>query len=163
MKTFTDSTGRAWSIAVNVASIKRVRGMAGVDLLSILETDLLGKLSSDPVLLVDVLYSLVKPEADAAGVSDEDFGRALVGDAIDTATTALLEDLVDFFPSDRRALMRKAMEKLKTLHTMAYRAVTVKMESGELEKRMAAALLELDEPGDTSTSSPALSASTPAR
>ena len=81
MKSFTDNKGRTWTLEVNVAAIKRVRGLCKVDLNSIVEVDsenrptahLLEQLSSDPVLLVDVLYAICKPEADKLGVSDEDF------------------------------------------------------------------------------------------
>ena len=59
---------------------------------------LLEKLINDPILLCDVIYCVCMEEADSRGVSDEDFGRAMAGDAIELATTALLEELVDFFP-----------------------------------------------------------------
>ena len=63
MKSFTDNAGRIWTVAVNVAAIKRVRAICHVDLNAIVEMDeknnpstkLLEKLSTDPVLLVDVL------------------------------------------------------------------------------------------------------------
>ena len=69
MHSFADTTGRQWTIAVNVASIKRVRDLAQVDLLKIVENkcELLARLYDDPILLVDVLYCVVKPDADAAG------------------------------------------------------------------------------------------------
>ena len=68
----------------------------------------LGKLVSDPVRLADVLYCLVKDEADARQVSDEDFGRALAGDAITAAAEAFVEELIDFFPDARvRAGLRQ--------------------------------------------------------
>jgi hypothetical protein len=108
--------------------------------------------------------------------TDEEFGRSMAGDAIDFATTALLEELVDFFPRDRRRLLSKALEKLKKLTGMAIAAVETRLDSGELEKQMAAALEELEQPdpppgvsglppttpGDSSGSSPASSASNPA-
>ena len=91
MKTFRDNKRRVWTIEVNVAAIKRVRGLCKVDLNSIVEVDsenrptarLLEQLSSDPVLLVDVLYAICKPEADKQGVTDEEFGEAMAGDAIE--------------------------------------------------------------------------------
>ena len=66
MKSFTDNLGRAWTLVVNVATIKRVRALCNVDLNSIIEVEedgkpsakLLEHLSSDPVLLVDVLYAV---------------------------------------------------------------------------------------------------------
>ncbi len=111
MKTFTDNAGRTWTVAINVDAIKRVRDLLSVDLLEILDGNLIERLYRDPVLLCDVVYAACKPEADAKGVSDEDFGRAMAGDAIEQATKALLEDLVDFSPSPRdRANLQRVLE-----------------------------------------------------
>jgi len=103
MKPLTDSVGRAWEVTVNVGAVRRVRDLLGVDLMDVAGGDLLDRLADDPVLLVDVLYVLVKPQADAKGVSDEDFGRAMVGGVLDEATSALMKELLDFFPSAQRA------------------------------------------------------------
>ncbi|HOI57049.1 MAG TPA: hypothetical protein PLP01_17490, partial [Phycisphaerae bacterium] len=103
MKTFVDNAGRTWTVAVNVDAIKRVRTLCAVNLLEIVEGDLLGRLANDPILLCDVLYAVCKPELDAKGVSDEDFGRAMGGDVIEAATAAFLEEMVGFFPSPKRA------------------------------------------------------------
>jgi len=83
--------GRAWNVEINVDAIKRVRGTCGVDLLdaSDKQKSLLTDLATDPVLLVDVIYVVCKPQADDRGVSDEDFGRAMAGDAIDRARRRL--------------------------------------------------------------------------
>ena len=97
MKTFNDNAGRTWTLSVNIAAVKRVRSLLDVDLLELADGKLLERLVGDPVLLCDVIYCLLKPEADAAQVGDEDFGRAMAGDAIDCATEALLEELVAFF------------------------------------------------------------------
>ena len=164
MKTFKDNAGRDWTVAINIDAIKRVKGLLEVDLLEAVEGKLLERLVGDPVLLCDVVYCLCKPEADAKAVSDEDFGRSMAGDAIDRATTALLEELVDFFPSRRRRLLAKALEKLRTLESMALTAAQEKLESGELEERMRRALAEAspDEPGSSSGASPEPSESSPA-
>jgi hypothetical protein len=160
MKTFTDNTGRTWTVTVNVEAIKRVRGLLNVNLLEVLDGKLLEQLAGDPILLCDLVYALCKPEADAKGVCDEDFGRAMAGDAIDGATTALLEELVGFFPKERRRLLAKALGKLRTLEAMALKAAEERLDSPALEKEMAAALAKL---GDSSGNSPASSASTPDR
>ena len=105
MKSFTDSLGRAWTLVVNMATIKRVRALCGVELNTIVEVEdgrpsakLLERFSSDPVLLVDVLYAVCKPECDQRNVSDEDFGAAMAGDAVEQATDALLDEVIDLFP-----------------------------------------------------------------
>jgi len=159
MKTFCDNAGRTWTVQVNVDAIKRVRDLAQVNLLEVVEGTLLARLISDPVLLCDVICSLCKPEADAKNVSDVDFGKAMGGDAIDGATTALLEELVDFFPQAKRRVLAKALAKLRKLETAALAAVETRLDSPELEKQMAQRLAQLE---NSSGSAPESSASTPA-
>ena len=56
MKTFTDNTGRTWTLSVTVGTIKRVRALCGVDLANIISIEagkapnvgLLDRLASDP-------------------------------------------------------------------------------------------------------------------
>jgi hypothetical protein len=160
MRTFTDTAGRTWSVIINVDAIRRVRARLDVNLLDAIEGRLLEKLVGDPVLLCDVLFVLVEPEAVAKQVSDEEFGRSLGGDVLEAATTALLEELVDFFPSGRRAVFRKALDKLRALEQMALATANERLDSDELERQMAAALAST--PGSSSGSSPASSASPPA-
>ena len=162
MQTFNDNSGRTWSLTINVDAIKRVRGLLDVDLMQALDgpRNLLERLVTDPVLLCDVVYVLCKPEADPRKVSDEDFGRAMAGDAIDAATTALLEELVGFFPQAKRQVLRKALDKLKVLETKVFDAVTARLDSGEIDRMLEA---ELNKVGDLSMSLPGSSISTPDR
>ncbi len=160
MKTFNDNAGRTWTIAVNVDAIKRVRSLLEVDLLEIVEGTLIEKLIRDPVLLCDVVYAVCKPEADAKGVSDEDFGRAMAGDAIEHATKALLEDLVGFSPSPRdRANLQRVLATTWNVMDRARDLVEKRLESGELEKVVEQALATA---GSSSGAAPESSASTPA-
>ena len=105
MHTFTDNAGRTWTVAINVAAVKRVRGLVNIDLYKLVDDGFkpLGELVADPVQLADVLYCLCKDEADARNVSDEDFGRALYGDAITLAAEAFVEELIDFSPTPGHA------------------------------------------------------------
>ena len=92
MKTFTDTAGRTWTVCVNVNAIKRVRSLLDVNLLEVLDDGckLLAQLHDDPILLVDVLYALCQPQAEAQGVTDIQFGQAMSGDALLQANRALL-------------------------------------------------------------------------
>lgn len=161
MHTFLDTRGRTWIITINVDAIRRVRALLGVNLLDVVEGNLLERLVSDPILLCDILFALIRPEAEARQISDEDFGRALGGDALDQATNALLEELVDFFPSGKRVVLRKALEKLRTLEALALETATRRLESGELEQKLVEALVAASPastPGDSSGNSLASSA-----
>jgi hypothetical protein len=163
MKTFIDNAGRRWTIQVNVDVIRRVRDLVKVNLLEVVEGKLLEQLISDPLLLCDILYVVCKPEAEAQKINDTDFGRAMAGDAIDGATTALLEELVDFFPAGRRQVLGKAISKLKAFETAALQTVQTRLESPELDKHLQSLLQEqLGTPKSLSGSAPASLASTPA-
>jgi hypothetical protein len=67
MHSFRDNVGRVWTVTINVAAVKRVRGLVGVDLYKLVDDGFkpLAALVSDPVQLADVLFCLCKDEADA--------------------------------------------------------------------------------------------------
>ena len=136
MRTFTDNAGRTWTLAINVDTIRRVRSLVDVDLLEAVEGKLIERLASDPILLCDVVYVICKPEADGRSITDEDFGRAMAGDAIDLATTSLLEELVDFFPKSRRQLLSKALSKFRHLETKAIELVNKQLDDPQLEQKL---------------------------
>ena len=163
MRSFKDNAGRTWTVDINVATRKRVRGLTGVDLMQVIEGTLIEKLIRDPVLLCDVVYAVCKPEADSAKVSDEDFGKAMAGDAIEAATTAVLEELVGFCPSPRdRANLGRVLQATRKVMDRARDLVEKKLDSGELD-RLADRLLSGEATaGSSSISAPESSASTPA-
>jgi len=60
MHSFPDNAGRTWTVAINVAAVKRVRGLVNIDLYKLVDDGFrpLGELVADPVQLADVLYCL---------------------------------------------------------------------------------------------------------
>lgn len=144
MKSFTDNAGRTWMISVNVATVKRVRALCDVDLNSIVELDaqnqpntkLLEHLSTDPVLLVDVLYAICKPECDTKNVSDEEFGRSMAGDAIEQATDALLDEIIDFFPEAKRLAFRKILAAARRFETITKKKLAALLADDQLENNL---------------------------
>ena len=162
MKDFKDAQGRTWDIAINVTSIKRLRDKLELDLLAVVEGgDVLGKLVTDPVLLVDVVYVLCEAQAEERKVTDEDFGRAMAGEAIDAATKALLEDLISFFPRARqRGLLKEALATIDRLEKRVFEVGMKRLTDGTVEKMIDAELQKTS--GVRFTDVPASSASTPA-
>ena len=163
MKVFKDNAGREWTVEINVAALKRVKSLSGVDLLGVLDGTLVERLIRDPVLLCDVVYAVCKPQADERSVTDEDFGRAMAGDAIEQATEALLEELVGFCPSPRdRANLGRVLKATREVMDKARDIVEAKLDSGELEKAAEQALEQAQTgPGSSSGSVPASPASIP--
>ena len=162
MKSFTDNTGRAWMLAVTVGTIKRVRALCGVDLANIItlepgkqpKVNLLERLATDPVLLVDVLYAVCKPEADAKNITDEEFGRAMAGDAIELATAALLDEVIDFFPEAKRQVFRKILNATRRFEVKSKQALTELLTDPELDGKIDAALEQLMNSSSASPESP---------
>lgn len=157
MKTFKDNAGRPWTVNVTVSGIKRVRDVLGLDLLD--TTSAIPRLMIDPVLLCDVAYVLLKPQCDQQGVTDEQFGEGLAGDAITLCRRSVLEAITDFFddPADRKRIgeiLPTVNQFLQQVRQTLDRAV----KNPEIKRRLAETLAELGEP---STSLPERLESTP--
>ncbi len=168
MKTFTDTAGRTWTIALTIDAAKRVKGLLDVNLLELESGDppLLTRLGTDVILLCDVIFALVKPQADSAGVTDEQFGAALGGEAILAAQTALYEELVGFFRGLGRADLSKAVQAQRRMIDLAVTRIETRIDRLDLEAAVETCLRPADRKatlGESSTSWPASSASTPAR
>lgn len=113
MKQFTDNKERSWTLSLNIASAKKVKDAVGFDLLSEDVGEMVGRLAVDPVMLCDVIYVMVSDQAERNSITDEDFGESMAGDAIGTATEALLDEIVDFFPPRKRVVLRMALDKME--------------------------------------------------
>jgi len=156
MRNFKDENGKPWTLSVNVGTVKKVRGLAKVDLLDLRDGNLFNELAADPVKLGDVLWVLCEDEAKAAGIDEIAFGRALAGDALEAATSALLEEIVDFFPKPQRDLLRKALAKGKE---MQERSLAKAMK--QVDKALAEWQDDDELSGSSSTNAPESSALTP--
>jgi len=150
MKTFRDTAGREWMITVDVNAIKRVMKAPiehlgdplKVNLLALVEpeSDLLKKVIEFPPLVCDIAYAMCKPQCDEKQVSDEDFGRAMGGDVLEKILDLILEETVDFFPQGRRKVLRRMLEKSQTFAEKAQALMTARLEAGELDAAIDAAL-----------------------
>lgn len=98
---FKDTTGRTWELSLSVAAVKRVRSLTGIDLLPLAkggdEAAGIAAVLADPIEAANVIYAAAKPQADAAGMTDEAFGELLAGQVLADAVAALLDALEVFF------------------------------------------------------------------
>ena len=118
MRTFKDNEGRDWQVRIDVAAVRSVRSELQVNLLDLPEQEfaLLTRLTTDLVLAVDVLYVVCRRQAHERSVTDEDFGRAMYGDALQAGVDALVRETIDFFPdARRRAMLTKVIDKGQAL------------------------------------------------
>jgi hypothetical protein len=150
VRSFTDNAGRTWTIAMNLGAVKRLKGLLGVDLLALAdgEPPLLTRLGTDVILLCDVIFALVKPQADQAGVTDEQFGAALGGEAILAAQKAFYEELTDFFLKLGRSDLARALTTQQALIQAAVAETSKRLSIIDAEAEVKAIF------GGSSTSSP---------
>lgn len=155
LTSFTDAKGNIWAVSLSIGAVKRVRELTGVDLGKFFgrgpEADRTREQLADLITVANVLFAIVKPQADGKGITDEQFGELLVGDVISDASDALIEGLLSFQPSrEGRAALRQLLAAQKRV----------------AEGRLRAAVLKTMEPdqgdsGALSTSAPASSESIP--
>jgi len=157
MKTFKDNEGREWMVDINVSVLKNIRDVLNIDLMEAVDGQLVTKIADDPALLCDILFLIVAEQTEKRAVTDEAFGRSLAGDAIDHATTAFLEELVDFFPKLRRRPLKTVMEKVKKHES----AVMDYMETTVSEINVDEAIQKALKSGPSFMNSPDKSALTP--
>jgi hypothetical protein len=158
MTSFRDTAGRTWQISLTIDALKRVKSLLQIDLTEPLqgEPPLMTRLAIDVLLLCDVLFALIKPQADAAGVSDEVFGASLGGEAILAAQEALTQEWLDFFQNLRRTHLVTAIQKQRDL----VQAIVAAGEQRLAQIQPDQAVAELF--GGSSTAPPVSSASSPA-
>ena len=112
MKIWKDAEGHAYETKITVAEIRDVKTELGINLMDIATGDLLQRISEDVILLCDILYVINRSQAKEYGIDDAQFGRNLYGDALEEATKAFMEEMINFFPNQRtRQLLTKAMTK----------------------------------------------------
>jgi hypothetical protein len=100
MRSFRDNENRQWNVALTIGALKRVKAEIDVDLLllDVGDPPLGARLSTDMALVCDVLFVLVKPQADALSppVTDVQFGEGLGG-----RPRRLDSGALRFFPESR--------------------------------------------------------------
>lgn len=125
-----DANGREWSTAITVTTVKRVKELAGVLLTDV---DVIERISSDVMLLCDVLSAISKSQRDERNVSSEQFGELLAGKFIDQAYDSFRQDLLDFFPNSRRSVMQRIFSTTQKLETERLRLVETKLTDEQVE------------------------------
>ena len=164
MQKFIDRRGRVWIVDIDNTTLRRVKALTDVRLLDAIDGDLISQLSSDPLILGDVLFAICKPQADQQDVDDDSFAEGLAGDAIDEACKAMVDALVAYFPESRRRLLRKAADKQKMIETRGLEAIEKRLDDPNLVDRIVGDIerkLAVPTSSDSSSVSPASSESTP--
>jgi hypothetical protein len=182
--TFKDNNHREWTVAFDGLLLKSLRDQHQIDLADVLSAVYV-QLERDPALLTTALAHLCAEQLQQAGLTREQFSRAVVGKALEDGFAALWGAAELFFPPKLWSVLsslysqqqketdaRLLLKSLSLLSDMPpeirepiYAEIGKSLPNiGSLISRAAAgsASGQADTPPSTATSSPASSASTPA-
>lgn len=115
-KTYTDANNRKWTVDISTAALKRMWSMAQFRLDSVFpeagQEDPKSAINTyqafldNDILVSEVLYAILKPECDKAGVSQEQFDDGLRNEFNVAAIMALHQAITDFSHPSRKAFLR---------------------------------------------------------
>lgn len=158
---FKDKTGRSWDCTLSIAALKRIKTMLDVDLLDLLAGGCVAegvkRVILSPQSACDVLYVAVKPQADAAGLTDEQFGELLAGQTLADGLADLLTEIEIFFEATQGPAAAAALRAMRTKRDQIAASVWT-----QAREQIEAEPLPVI-PGGSSGGSPENSESTPAR
>lgn len=151
MTTFKTTDGAEWKVAVNVATVKRVRDTVGLNLLGLVgDSAVIADAFRDDLRIAETLAAVVKPQLDAAGKTADDFYAVIDGAVIESAAEALLREIVNFFQEPRRSVLLAAMEKVQA-------TARARNEEGAAAALKALEEMEVELPNPSTLTSSALS------
>ena len=113
MTTFNDRDGVAWDLDLTIAGARKLKSRLDFDIDNVVTFDpkagksTLERLSTDIELLFNVIYVLCEKQCRDKGLSEEDFAAGFDGDIIEKATDALLEEIINFTPPQKRKVLLK--------------------------------------------------------
>ena len=158
MKTFSDGKNQ-WAIEVTVGSIKRVLGDTGINLSLPHDPDADGKtlaerLVFDVIVLVDVIWSLVRIQAESLSVTVDQFCESMKPELMLAAGEAFHGEWIDFFQKMNSPVQVKIIQQAKELRTELQNKGVIQVDrvnsakrdflTNQMEKEVDAALAEME-------------------
>jgi hypothetical protein len=142
MKTFADSQGRTWTLALTLGVAKQIKSKLDIDLLQpeMGEPPLLTRLGTDEILLGEVLLAMMESQFERYNLTEQQVQDAFDGPTLLKAQTAFYDELIDFFRSRGRTDRAKAVAAQKTLIDKAITAIEMQVDAIDVDKLIDGAL-----------------------
>ena len=136
MKTFTDATGRDWTLTLNLGTAMAVKSKLEIDLLQpeVGDPPLLTRLGTDEMLLGEVLCCMLEGQFIKHGITDEEVRTCFDGQTLLAAQKAFYEELIDFFRSRGRKDRAKAVAKQMAMIDAAVNAIETKLDGINIDE-----------------------------
>lgn len=137
MHTFKDAIGEEWAIELCTTTCIALKDACGVNLLE-LDSESMAKLIGDDAALVDVISFCCTGQIVRRKLSEHDFARRLIGDALEAAVDALVGELVFISRPKKRpvivAAWKQATEATDRLYQHAETLINSERTQQELDK-----------------------------
>lgn len=159
MHSFKDKAGREWKVEANFGSYARVKAATGVKLYDIATEDRQSLVQlTDAFTLGSVIWSMIEPQAEARGLTPEQFYESVDGQVLNDAYAALIDEMIFFCPTRQRKVLQMAAAKAREADAKADQMVDAEMVEYE---RQIDRVLEQWTRGASGTSWPGSSESIP--
>jgi len=126
MASFKGKTDIEWRVDLDAPTIEEIKQDHGVNLVS-LESDPLGPMRNDPMLLVTVISTLCREQIDQRKMTPVQFAKQLPTPP-DSMLEALQGAVIGFFPSGRASHVREVLEKFGLMNEKTDQLATAKMQ-----------------------------------
>lgn len=147
MHTFKDAKGDEWSIELDTTMTREIRKELGVDLLSMDQKTaarLIGEDSESIETLVDMLSIICTNQIKRRELDARGFASRLVGDTIDDACEALVQELVFISRRSRKQVVAKAWEKTRQAEKRLTDKAMDLLDSEMLDQKVEEAMAEME-------------------
>lgn len=140
MKTFTDATGRSWTLTLNLGTAMTVKDRLKIDLLQPEQGDdsggppVLTQLGTDEMLLGEVLCVMLEGQFNKHGLTEDNVRQCFDGQTLLAAQKAFYEELIDFFRGRGRNDRAKAVAKQMAMINAAVSAVETKLDAISIDE-----------------------------
>lgn len=100
--TFSDETGRRWSLRLTVRTLGRIRRVCGQDLGQVLWSES-NSILTDLEGYARLMWAIVRPQAQRADLSEQEFAERLTSLVMARSAVALEAAVIEFMPESRDA------------------------------------------------------------
>jgi hypothetical protein len=125
---FKDTNGQEWDIEFTIGAMFRIKKESKIDLLEPRKDELAVRLETDIIYFWEALWHVVSPQAEAIGVTAEQFAEAMGPEHLIAARDAFFEEWIAFFRRLRRPDEETALTKLQSLQKTAVEVVRKRAE-----------------------------------
>lgn len=150
MATF-EMLGKTWEIKITAPLMDRLRKDSTIRTKDGKPVDLneglgetMAALEADLITLVQVLSFCCEKQCEARGVTPDQFAEGLCGDELEHATQALIDAVIDFFPSRRRMILQALRRRSEAATQAAIETLndeaTARKVDAEMRRRLQAAI-----------------------